>query len=219
MYRAEDKSLPIKTAANLALDYIRWTQLVPMITGWAFALILLLGMSLIAFEGEIDFLLERLEPAAERILGPAPEPDADPDTEQASIHFTDEDVMPWILRGWGMFAFLGWLTGLIRSKFRGPRKPMPLKRKFLLVLTACSALAVLVIILYLLTGDFSANRPGEMIIAFTLPPILLFMVSAWGLGVSHLVDKVQAAITDAGIPQGKTEQKTGTEETSEQKPG
>ena len=36
---------------NLLLDYFRWTQLIPMILGWAFVIVMIAAIMLVVFPG------------------------------------------------------------------------------------------------------------------------------------------------------------------------
>ena len=187
MIPSENRNLLIKTAINLVLDYVRWTQLVPMIIGWAFAIIMVLALFFISFEGQIDSLLQRAEPYAERLLGPAPE-----NTETSgsgTVELSGDDIIPWIYRIWGAIAFAMWILSVIRTKIWGPPKKKGLKRKITLIGLAVISFVVLNLLFFMLIG--TSNTRGELIIALTLPPILLFIVSCWGVGISHFISKIQ----------------------------
>lgn len=200
MKNSSDFVLIAKLLAKLGLDYIRWTQLVPMVIGWAFALIMVIGMSLVAFQGEIDSMLERAEPAIERLLGPAPEAPAEVSSsdESATIQVTDDDILPWIYRIWGGLALLGWILSIIRTKLFGPKPPRKLKRKIVITAIACISYTGVLILIYLFIGDFSGNTGPELLVPFVLLPILLFIVSVWGLSISHIIDKLHEEIDKFG---------------------
>ena len=60
---------------GLAIDYFRWTQLVPMITVWAFLLLMIGAMLLVNFQQQSFSLFERGVTTYEAIFGPTGEPE------------------------------------------------------------------------------------------------------------------------------------------------
>jgi len=189
-----------KLAVKLFLDYVRWTQLIPMVVVWSFTILTVSAIFLISFQGEVNAMLDRLEPAAERVLGPPPEPAADteaPEDENMSVTVTEDDILPWIYRIWGALALAGWAVSSIRAKIYGPKKPKALKRKLVLA-AAASGMVILFLILGYVIGDFSGNTLPELMVPFILLPIILWIVSAWGLTISHVIDKIHALIDEMG---------------------
>ncbi len=207
----EDHKIIAKLIANLALDYVRWTQLVPMVLGWAFVIIMVLAMFLIAFQGEIDSLLQRAEPTVERWLGPAPEA-SDTQAEHTSgvSNFTEDDILPWIYRIWGGLAFIAWIFSMLRTRIFGPRPPKKLKRKISVTALASLIFIILLFIGSMLLGGFGNNTLLELTVPFILIPILLFIVSAWGLSISHIIDKIQIEIEKFGEKEPLAEQSRTT---------
>ena len=200
MKNSSDFVLIAKLLAKLGLDYVRWTQLIPMVIGWAFALIMIFGISLVAFQGSIDTMIERAEPAIERFLGPAPETTAEESSsdEATSIQVTDDEILPWIYRIWGGLALLGWIFSIIRTKLFGPKPPRKFKRKIGITAIACIAYTGILILFNLSIGDFSGNTGPELLVFFVLLPTLLFIVSVWGLSISHIIDKLHLEIDKFG---------------------
>ena len=200
MKNSSDFMLIAKLLAKLGLDYVRWTQLIPMVIGWAFALIMIFGISLVAFQGSIDAMIERAEPTIERILGPVTETPAEENSpdESATIKLTEDDIVPWIYRIWGGLALLGWIFSIIRTKLFGPKPSRKLKRKIGITAIACIAYTGILILFNLSIGDFSGNTGPELLVFFVLLPILLFIVSVWGLSISHIIDKLHLEIDKFG---------------------
>ena len=190
-----------KLISGLVLDYIRWTQLVPMIIGWSFALIMVAGLTLITFQGEIDSLLTRAEPYVEQYFGPAPsEPEANEtvSNESGIVEFSGDDIIPWILKIWGVLALLGWVIGYFRNKLFGARPAKKLKKKIGIACIAAVLFALAVLILYLMIGGSSGSNNFEIILPFILLPALLMIVSIWGLTVSHVINILLDAIDRIG---------------------
>jgi len=200
MTLSKDFILFVKLIAGLGLDYIRWTQLVPMIIGWTFALAIVLAMTMVTFQGEIDSLLVRAESYAEQYFGPAPVPETNETQPGGSgtLEFSGDDVIPWILKIWGVLALLGWIFGLIRVKIFGPKPAKSLKKKIGFFSVAAMVFTGIIIFLYLLSGGVSGGSAFETILPFVLMPILLMIVSIWGLTISHVVDILHDVIDNIG---------------------
>lgn len=199
MLNSTDFTAIAKLLAKLTLDYVRWTQLIPMIFGWAFVFIMISAIFLVIFQGDIDTLLQRAEPTIERLLGPAPETDSTVQSadEASTINLTGNDIIPWIYRIWGILAFAGWIFSIVRTKIFGPKPPRSLKRKI-----GTAGIAVLIftgtLLFAFMIGNFSGNTKAELMIPFILLPILLFIVSTWGLSISHIIDKLHLEIDKLG---------------------
>lgn len=195
MHKTEDFILIGKLLANLVLDYFRWTQLIPMILGWAFAIMMILGISLVVFQGSINAFLENTEPLIERYIGAADESGE----ANTSLSFTGDDIIPWILKIWGWLAFAGWILSIIREKIFGPRPPGQLGRKIKISGIAAGAFSVILLVMYLAIGDSSANTTLELMVPFVLMPLLLWGVSAYGFTVSFVIGELQKLIDKLGV--------------------
>jgi len=193
MLTAKDLKQIAKTLVNLFLDYVRWTQLVPMVFGWIFAVVMILALLLIGLEGEINSLLEKAEPYAVQFFGDAPETPIDGETsaESSSVQITEDEIVSWIYRIWGVLAFIGLLLNIIRTKLFGPKPQKGLRRKIAIAGIGAISYVILLFLGYMLIGDFSGNTLIELTVPFILLPFLLWLVSVWGLSVSHLISKLQ----------------------------
>jgi hypothetical protein len=211
MNKPADVSIVIKMVIKLGLDYVRWTQFVPMILGWAFALMMIAGMLLVAFQGGIETLLERMEPMVENVLGPAPEAAAGSDAseETTSIHVTEDDIVPWVMRIWGGLALAGWMISMIREHLYGPRPVRTLRQKLKIAGYAAGGFASVMLIVNVLIGDFSGNTPAQLMVPFIFLPLGLWVVSAWSLTISYVIDRLQKVVDQFGNT-GDTDEPTHT---------
>lgn len=193
MLTATDLKQIAKTLVNLFLDYVRWTQLVPMVFGWIFAVVMILALLLIGLEGEINSLLEKAEPYAVQYFGDATETpiDGEISAESSSVQITEDGIVTWIYRIWGVLAFIGLLINIIRTKLFGPKPQKGLRRKIAIAGIGAISYVILLFLGYMLIGDFSGNTLIELTVPFILLPFLLFIISVWGLSVSHIISKLQ----------------------------
>ena len=207
----------VRALASLALDYLRWTQLVPMLFAWTFLLLIVAALLLTNFQDASFALLERGIGVYERVVGPldlappgvtegetastteaAPgsadgaaageEPGAEP---VPATTFTDEDIMPVVLRAWALLALVGWLFGVLRSMLFGPREPRRLWPKLRIALYVAIGCSGLMWIAYALgTSTFNGGIAGWALL-FTGIPLGVWLVSVWSLTFGHLVGRLQ----------------------------
>lgn len=206
----EAVSVP-RVLVGLALDYFRWTQLVPMITAWTFLLLMVGAILLVSFQQQSFSVLEWGVTTYERVVGPIePEPGQDqpasvapPEAEpgeaaDGAIRFGDEDFMPWVLRAWTVVALAGWLLGMLRALLFGPREPKRLKHKLALAAVPAAVCVALFALAYFFgSGEFNGSAVGWMLM-FTGFPLGVWLVSAYSLSVAHGLDIVRRRIAEAG---------------------
>ncbi|MBY6204165.1 hypothetical protein [Halomonas denitrificans] len=203
----------VRALASLALDYLRWTQLVPMLFSWTFLLLMVAALLLTNFQDASFALLERGIGVYERVVGPldlgppgatddgatsatGAAPGAaggaeDRDEAAPAMTFTDEDILPVVLRAWALLALVGWLFGVLRSMLFGPREPRRLWPKLRIALYVAIGCSGLMWIAYALgTSTFNGGIAGWALL-FTGIPLGVWLVSAWSLTFGHLVGRLQ----------------------------
>ncbi|TVR16502.1 MAG: hypothetical protein EA391_07740 [Balneolaceae bacterium] len=191
---SEDHKVIAKVIVHYALDYVRWTQLVPMILGWAFAIVMVLALFLIGFQGEIDALLSRADSTIENWIGVEPETNQHEADSSGTVTITEDSFVTWVYRIWGVLALAGWLYSNIRTKLFGPKAPTRWKRKIYRAVMASLLFVGFLMLGTLVIGGVSGNTHWELMVPFILLPLLLFVVSFWGISVSHLITKIQRDI-------------------------
>lgn len=194
--------------AGLAIDYFRWTQIVPMITAWAFLLVMLGAMLLVSFQQQSFSLIEWGVINFERVFGPTgvespamPDSGPPPRTESVedadgAIRFSDEDFMPWVLRAWSVVALLGWLAGMLRAKLFGPRAPMRLKRKLAVAAIPAAACVALFLVAYFFGSEAFDGSGFGWLLLFAGFPLGVWLVSAYSLAVAHALDILRRRIVE-----------------------
>lgn len=192
----------LKALASLALDYLRWTQLVPMLFGWTFLLLLVAALLVTNFQDASFSLLERGFTVYERILGPLdaaePGPAAEPrleteaaDAQPPPTRFTDEDIMPLVLRGWALLALVGWLFGVLRTMLFGPRPPARLARRLRIAAYCAIGCSALMWLAYGLGSETFHGTALAWALLFCGVPAGVWLISAWSLGIGHLIGMLQ----------------------------
>jgi len=186
-----------KLLANLVLDYLRWTQLIPMVLCWAFACVMIGGLLLVGFheatQAHPDRFGEGLEQAGP-VLGPVL------DAVGPVVSFMADSgegltVEQGVIRIWGWLALIGMLLSWLRTAVWGPPNPWPLRRKIGVAAFTAVAYGLL------LSGAivfFSAEASTLAIVANAVAfPLVLVGISAWGLAVSQLIYTLQRELVDA----------------------
>ncbi len=198
-----------RVLAGLAIDYFRWTQLIPMITAWTFLLLMVGAMLLVSFQQQSFSLIERGASTYERVFGPIePGPSATPGgpapaeqtesgaSEDGVIRFSDEDFMPWVLRAWGIAALAGWLLGMLFAAVFGPREPMRLRSKLLLPGIPAAVCVVLFGVAYFFGSEEFHGSPVGWVLMFTGFPLGVWLVSACCLSVAHALDILRRRLVE-----------------------
>jgi hypothetical protein len=177
----------IKHLLSFGIGYLRWTQLVPMLFVWGFAVVMALAMvfvnfqqqSLTALSSVLEWLVQ-LPLVGERIAVFFSE-------QNGETQITSKDFKSFLLRTWMISSLLFFLVGLGLSTIFGPFKPWTLKRKIALAAAASLLLlAGLSANYYAVPENFNGGA-SSWIFNFSLLAFVVFLVSAYSLSVSHFL--------------------------------
>lgn len=195
----------IRLLLGFVIDYLRWAILVPAVFAWLFLAAFVLIIVGISFQSEINDLLAEggtwLESRYE-----ADELDARAERVQAVIDDLIaqgwDGVKTWVFRIWAGAALLGYLLGLLRAALFGPWQPLSLRRKLFLVAmpaVGCGLIVAMGLVWMLLSG--AAGGGGlDMLPLALLPPGLVWVLSAWSLSLSHLLNLIRERLIDPPHP-------------------
>jgi AcrR family transcriptional regulator len=193
----------LRALASLALDYLRWTQLVPMLLAWTCLLLVVAALLLTNFQDASFSVIERGVQVYERWIGPIESTEADASSDRqdpamaepdGALRFTDEDIFPVVLRAWALLALIGWLFGVLRTMLIGPREPTPLARKLRIAAYSAAGCSGLMWISYALgSSTFHGSATGWAVL-FIGGPVLVWAISAWSLWIGQLVCRLQTRL-------------------------
>ncbi|PEN06476.1 hypothetical protein CRI93_09340 [Longimonas halophila] len=194
----------IGALAKIGLDYVRWTQLVPMLIGWflafAFTLPTLYG-GVIAFLQDALLYAARLPMAiAHALILQAAEEEmatqavdtlgalalnASPVLSQAA------PIIMWLLTALGM-----WAAHTVWIAVFGTRRTRSLRQRLVWLFWAIVGyMAFVQLGLWTTAAPEELGDPNETrFVLLVITPILLTGVSVWGLVVSTIVDGIQKPI-------------------------
>jgi len=188
-----DLTLILRSIAALGVDYVRWTQMVPMIFGWTFLILGIGILGALGFQTDIDaalqaaaanpegagFLIRGIEALFVRLEeGPG---------------LTWERFSGWVMGGWAIASLLLMLLSGVMRQLRGPRPPVALARR---AVWSLGALAIVWLILVLLiAGPLSTpGQTGASLLIATLWCVVVFGLTVWALLVGEVLGKVRDLI-------------------------
>lgn len=188
---------PLRIAASLVIDYLRWTQLTPMITVWGFG-ILMLGAMVFVNNQELAFdSLARVaewlselpwigETFSRRVQGLA--------DEKGVISLGGAELESLALRAWAAlslgFMALALIAGLLFGRF----EPWPLRRKLGVAAIACVMLLVGFVAIYFANSAMFNGTRAQWILMFSGVALLVFVVNAWCLSIAHLLSALNRSV-------------------------
>jgi hypothetical protein len=195
----------LATLLIAAIQYVRWSQLIPMLTAWVLLLLMLMLIVAISFQEGLDDLLVRSEPWLESLLGAAPQV-GEPAVAEAqdgagrvdasgALELDDIDIRPWIVRGWLVLALIG---ALFDGVFRGRFSIWPARLRGRLVLAAVPAVGVALGLsaCYLFGSEQFHGSLFSWLLLFAGAPLVVWLVSAYSLTVSAvlgaLIDRIDS---------------------------
>lgn len=189
---------PLQLIGSLLIDYFRWTQLVPMITLWSFALLMVFMLFFVNHQDEtLDGVGAIAEWASELpVVGPAllnwaEEKASDDDT----LHFSGEDLKVGAMRAWAILSLVFMVISWLVSVLFGPFQPWPLKRKLTATGLACVVLMAGFVGVYFLSPETFNGPLSGWLLNFAGIALLIFLVSAWCLSIAHALGLLNRLLT------------------------
>lgn len=196
----------LRILLGLGLDYLRWVSLTPMVVVWAFYLFMVVFMVYVNFEDSVWDGVERGYEVYSEWFGPvawveAQEADyeqrraehemgrkIEEEPSQEPVEFDLGDVMPWIMKAWGIIALAAWLLSLLRSLVFGPRPPRSLTQKLrIVVICALIGWALLFVAYFFGSTTYQGSFFGWFAF-FTGMAIIVMIVSAVVLMVGEIFE-------------------------------
>lgn len=188
----------------IGLDYVRWLILTPMVLTWAFFLFMVVIMLLVNFGGAVSDALEKGYDTYRQHFGPAQwleggEDVAPATTESApeggdTVQFTGDDIVPWVMKAWGVLALAGWLLGMLRELAFGSRAPRSLEQKLRLAAAAAGIGWLLLFAAYFLGSETYHGSFLAWFALFTGSAVAVVVVSAVVMAVGHVVGRARALV-------------------------
>ena len=191
-YRRRDPWEIPKLLASVAIDYLRWTQMIPMVFAWCIGVAVVFVFVAIAFQGEISGYIERnedrIEQAVERWWGPI-NTDSEAKIDTAA-------VKAFIYKSWAVLALAAYLLALLRNAVFGKPAPISLRRKLVIAGVAAMVCGGLAFVPALFMAPGSDQGMMALIVGLFFYALLLWLISAYSLSVNHVLLKVRDLLFD-----------------------
>jgi len=178
----------LKSSLTLGIDYIRWTQLTPMIMTWGFILILFIAMVFVNFQDQTEATMETLLNSIFQlpIIGESVKQYIT--TENNNYHITTAEVKSWIFTVWSIGSLIFMIIGSLLSYIRKPANPRTLKQKIKMTFFAVLLLFVGFMLNYYTEPTNFNGAASGWILNFSLISVMVFIVSSYSLSVSHFLN-------------------------------
>lgn len=194
---AAEASNPLKLAVTLAIDYVRWTQLSPLVTIWAFALAMLAVMLFVNNEEQgwdlvsslthwiagLPLIGDSFAARMESLAG-----------EDGSIHISGHEFKAVALKAWGFLSLVFMVLALAANRLLGPFKPWSLKRKLGTAALCCLAMTAGYAAVYFANPGLFNGPASQWMLTFGGISLVLFIVSAWCLSIAHVLGLARRAV-------------------------
>jgi len=182
----------VRTVLALFIDWVRWTQFVPMLMAWAFILLALGLMALVNFQEQGFTVVERLVILWDRYPWLPRLDGAVDSTETGGLTLNDEGFRQVVVTGWAGISVVLFLLSLLRQAIFGPGELVPFTRKLRRTLLPVGLVWLGFVGTYVFGSETFHGGPVIWLFGFTAACALVLAVSAYSLGVSSLVDHVLA---------------------------
>lgn len=201
MHGMKSKNHELKLLLSLGLDYIRWTQLTPMLMAWAFALLALALLVFVNFQQQTLSAMEYLVQWLTQLPLVGAYFTGLFSAEDAQVNIGTDDLKSYALRGWFFISLAFMLVNMALSSWLGPFRPWSLQRKIVFAgIGSLLIMAGLVWVYFTGSENFNGSRAGWML-NFSLWSLLVFLISAYSLSVSHVLGRISRALTQGPAQQ------------------
>jgi hypothetical protein len=196
---------PIQLVGSLVIDYIRWSQLAPMITMWFFAMLMVFMLFFVNHQDEtLDGMAAAAGWVAELpLVGPSfIEWMEKRETDEGVLHFGGDDFKVAALKIWVLLSLVLMVIGWLARLLFGPFQPLTLKRKLGFAGLGSLVLLAGFLSVYFLSPGLFNGTAVQWTLNFTGIALLVFLVSAWCLSIAHALGLFSRSV--AGLKIGNT---------------
>lgn len=187
---------------SLVLDYVRWSQLAPMITVWLVAVLMVFLMFFIEHQDEtLDGVSAVASWVTELpVVGPPVlEWVEDRADDEGVLHFGGDDFQKAAMKFWALGSLVMMVIGWLARLLFGPFQPLTLKRKLGFAAIGCLVLLAGFIVVFFLSPGLFAETRSLSILYFAGIALFVFLVSTWCLSIAHALELLRSALAISHI--------------------
>jgi hypothetical protein len=201
----EKGSKLLQLLLSLVIDYLRWTQITPIILMWAMVIGMLFALLFVSHEEAVWSVVGALTRWIASLPWIGPEFTAFMESQAEDGVIKPDlgaiDYKSVILRVWGGFALMFMVIAWVASLFLGPFEPWTLKRKLVTAALACTIVVAIMMVLYFLDPGTWNDGPLMVALSASGMALVMFIVNAWCLSVSHALGLVSTYVAEADLGQ------------------
>ncbi|MGD2167813.1 MAG: hypothetical protein PVF63_06865 [Gammaproteobacteria bacterium] len=185
----------LRAIMSLAIDYFRWTQLVPMLACWAFLVLCLVAFALTSFESQGLAALEAVVAIVAGVASMLPEAITQR-TADRSIDLSGDDLVDLALWSWFFLSMIAVAINWIVGERLRPRFLTTLRGRIAAAGIAAVLVSVAMIAIRLLApGNFNGSFVSWL--PFLLgAPVIVWFVSIYSLSVSAALGMLEPVLTN-----------------------
>lgn len=191
---------PVRILLSLLLDYLSWTQMVPMILVWsmlvAMGFVLLLAYNENAAWSLIELGIMTIQSLP--FLGDRFTLWMESQTVDGvfSPDLGAVDYKSLALNSWALLSLAFMVAGALLKRLLVPLPPFTLKRKLATAALASIVVIVAFLMLYFIDGKGWGDGFLPMLGSASGMGLILFLISAWCLTISHILGWLSRAVMD-----------------------
>ena len=185
----------LRAIISLAIDYFRWTQLVPMLACWALLIACLVAFVLTSFESQGLAALEAVLAIVAAVASVLPE-SFTPRAADGSIELSGDELIDMAMWSWFFVSMIAVVINWIVGERLRPRFLTTLRGRIGTAGFAASFVSIAMIAVRLLApGNFNGSFVSWL--PFLLgAPVIVWFVSIYSLSVSAALGLLEPVLTN-----------------------
>jgi hypothetical protein len=192
----------LRSLAGLFVDYVRWSQIVPMLVAWSFLLLALSTLALVNFQEQGFTAVELLGTLWERYAWLPRLDEAVVSQPDGSMTLDGDGFKRVVVSAWAGISLVLLVLGWLGHVTFGEPQPRSFRRKLIWPLIGAVVVWAALLAVYLFGSETFHGGAAGWVLMFTGACAAVFVVSVYSLGVGHVLGQMRRTI-EAG-PDGET---------------
>ncbi len=184
----------LRSLAGLFVDYVRWTQLVPMLVAWSFLLLALSTLALVNFQEQGFTVVELLTTLWERYAWLPRLDEAVVSQPDGSMTLDSDGFKRVVVSGWASLSLVLFVLGWVARAAFGEPRPRSFKWKLLWPLLGAVVVWAALLAVYLFGSETFHGSAATWVLMFTGACAVVFVVSVYSLGVGHVLGQMRRMV-------------------------
>lgn len=195
----------LRSLAGLFIDYLRWTQLVPMLVAWSFLLLALSMLALVNFQEQGFTAVELLATMWERYAWLPRLDEAVVSQPDGSMMLDDDGFKRVVVRAWASLSLVLFVLGWVWRAAFGTAQPRSFRWKLVWPLLGAVVVWAAFFAVYLFGSETFHGSAASWVLMFAGACAAVFVVSVYSLGVGHVLGLLRRAVDAAPDADGHTD--------------